>query len=159
MKKLLSSITMLTLASTVALSSVAVAKEATSEKQAKASIQFRKAILQLVRSNMGPLGGMAKGQIPYDAEVMATNGLRIEQLSYMMEDYFATDTRKFDLKTDASDDIWKNSDDFNALALDMADAAKDLQQVAESGEESDFRKAIGAVGATCKACHDKYKVD
>jgi cytochrome c556 len=159
MKKLLSSITMLTLASTVALSSVAVAKEATSEKQAKASIQFRKAILQLVRSNMGPLGGMAKGQIPYDAEVMATNGLRIEQLSYMMEDYFATDTRKFDLKTDASDDIWKNSDDFNALALDMADAAKNLQQVAESGEESDFRKAIGAVGATCKACHDKYKVD
>jgi cytochrome c556 len=159
MKKLLSSITMLTLASTVALSSVAVAKEATSEKQAKASVQFRKAILQLVRSNMGPLGGMAKGQIPYDAEVMATNGLRIEQLSYMMEDYFATDTRKFDLKTDASDDIWKNSDDFNALALDMADAAKDLQQVAESGEESDFRKAIGAVGATCKACHDKYKVD
>jgi cytochrome c556 len=108
---------------------------------------------------MGPLGGMAKGQIPYDAEVMATNGLRIEQLSYMMEDYFATDTRKFDLKTDASDDIWKNSDDFNALALDMADAAKNLQQVAESGEESDFRKAIGAVGATCKACHDKYKVD
>jgi cytochrome c556 len=159
MKKLLSSITMLTLASTIAMSSVAVAKEATSEKQAKASVQFRKAILQLVRSNMGPLGGMAKGQIPYDAEVMATNGLRIEQLSYMMEDYFATDTRKFDLKTDASDDIWKNSDDFNALALDMADAAKDLQQVAESGEESDFRKAIGAVGATCKACHDKYKVD
>ena len=159
MKKLLSSITMLTLASTIAMSSVAVAKEATSEKQAKASVQFRKAILQLVRSNMGPLGGMAKGQIPYDAEVMATNGLRIEQLSYMMEDYFATDTRKFDLKTDASDDIWKNSDDFNALALDMADAAKNLQQVAESGEESDFRKAIGAVGATCKACHDKYKVD
>ncbi|MBF7072535.1 cytochrome c [Glaciecola sp. MH2013] len=155
MKKFLSIASILS----ILFSASIVAKEASSEKQAKANVQFRKAILQLVRSNMGPLGAMAKGQIPYDSEVMMTNGLRIEQLSYMMEDYFATDTRKFELKTDASDDIWENQDDFNSLALDMADAAAKLQKVAEAGDEANYRKAIGSVGATCKACHDKYKTD
>lgn len=155
MRKTLSAIAILA----TLFTGTAISKEASSEKQAKTSAEFRQALLQLVRSNMGPLGGMAKGQIPYDADAMQKYGLRIEQLGMMMPDYFETDTRKFSIKTEAADDIWENMADFNTKAQDMVDAAKSLQSVAAAGDEAKFRAAIGSVGSTCKACHDKYKTD
>jgi cytochrome c556 len=136
-----------------------VAQEAKSEKQANNAVKFRQSIFQLVRSNMGPLGGMAKGQIPFNEQTMEVNGQRIEQLGLMIEDYFALDTTPIDVKTGAKDSIWKNRDDFNSKAMDMVKAAQALQLVAKSKDESNYRKAIGAVGATCKACHDDYKKD
>ncbi|MFT5997247.1 MAG: cytochrome c556, partial [Glaciecola sp.] len=38
-------------------------------------------------------------------------------------------------------------------------AAADLQALVANNQEGDFRKGIGALGATCKACHDDYKKD
>jgi cytochrome c556 len=155
MKKLI----IATLAASVLCAPLAVAQEAKSEKQAKSAVQFRQAIFQLVRSNMGPLGGMAKGQIEYDAATMQVNGQRIEHLAMMIEDYFSLNTTAFDVKTGAKDSIWKSQDDFNSKAMDMVKAAQNLQTVAAAQDEANYRKAIGAVGATCKACHDDYKKD
>ena len=140
-------------------SPLAIAKEASSEKQANTAVQFRKAVLQLVRSNMGALGGMAKGKIEYNADVMNTNAMRIEQLALMMGDYFETDTRKFDVKTDADDAIWEQMEDFNSKIQDMVGAAENLQKIALAKDEANYRKTIGALGSTCKACHDKFKTD
>jgi cytochrome c556 len=155
MKKVL---ILLTLAA-ILNSPLAIAKEASSEKQANTAVQFRQAVLQLVRSNMGPLGGMAKGQIEYDADVINKNAMRIEQLALMMGDYFETDTRKFTVKTDAADTIWEQMGDFSSKTRDMVAAAANLQAVALAKDESNYRKAIGELGSTCKACHDKFKTD
>lgn len=138
---------------------MALAEEAKSERQAANAVQFRQALLQLVRSNLGPLGAMAKGQIPYDTEVMSTNALRLEQLGLMMPDYFKTDTSGFSVDTEALPKIWSNMDDFLDKSNDLTTAAKALQEVAKSGDESQYREAIGKVGATCKGCHDSYKKD
>lgn len=135
------------------------AKEASSEKQANTAVQFRQAVFQLVRSNMGPLGGMAKGEIDYDAEVMRVNAMRIEQLALMMGDYFELDTRKFSVKTEAADIIWEEMGDFKSKRQDLVDAAANLQKVALAKDEANYRSAIGTLGATCKACHDKFKTE
>jgi len=135
------------------------AKEAGSQKQADTVVKFRQSLLQLVRSNMGSLGAMAKGNIPFDTDVMQKNGMRIEQLSLMMPDYFMTDTRGFETKTEAKPEIWDNNEDFAEKMQALTDAAKGLQMAAASGDESSYGKAIGAVGAACKSCHDKYKMD
>ena len=108
---------------------------------------------------MGPLGGMAKGAIPYDAAVMEKNGMRLEQLATMMSDYFVVDTRKFDVDTSAKDKIWQEMGAFDAKAQDLVKAAQALQLAAKAGDEKAYRKAIGGVGATCKSCHDDYKAD
>lgn len=134
-------------------------KAASSEKQANTAITFRKAVLQLVRSNMGPLGGMAKGNIPMDADVIGENAMRIEFLGNMMHDYFATDTSGYTLDTDAKNSIWKNHQDFTAKINDMVTAAANLQELVANNQEGDYRKGIGALGGTCKACHDDYKKD
>lgn len=155
MKKIL-----LTLASAgLIVSSVAYAEPAKSEKQASAAVKYRQALLQLIRSNMGPLGAMAKGHIPFDAQKMQTNGKRIEQLATMMPDYFSTDTSAYKLASDAKPEIWQNQEDFNNKINDLLMAARNLQVVASDGDESKFRAAVGGVGRTCKGCHDEYKVD
>ena len=148
-----------TFIATLITASGAVAQEAKSEKQAANALKFRQSIFQLVRSNMGPLGGMAKGQIPFNESTMETNGKRIEQLGLMIEDYFALDTTGFSLDTGAKNDIWKDREGFNKKAMDMVKAAQALQMIARNKDKASYRKAIGAVGATCKACHDDYKKD
>lgn len=133
--------------------------EAKSEKQAKTAVLFRKSVLQLVRSNMGPLGAMAKGDIPMNADVIGINSKRIEFLSGMMHDYFALNTTAYAVETDAKNSIWKNYKDFSQKIDDMVNAASSLNVLVKADKSDEFRKGIGALGATCKACHDDYKVD
>ena len=49
-----------------------------SEKQASNAVEFRQSIFQLVKSNIGPLGAMAKGKAPIDEAVIAKNAMRME---------------------------------------------------------------------------------
>lgn len=135
------------------------AKEVKSEKQAKNVILFRKSIYQLVRANMGPLGAMAKGRMPYDDKVIEKNATRMAQLAAMIPDYMAADTSKFNDGSDAKAEIWQNMNDFNAKAEDLYVAARALQDLAAEGQTQDYKKAIGRIGATCKACHDDYKAE
>lgn len=133
--------------------------KASSKKQAETVTKYRKSLLQLVRSNMSPLGAMAKGKIPMDADVIALNASRIEFLANMMQDYFATDTTNHSVDTNADDDIWDEYDDFTSKANDLVSAAAKLQELVANKQTKDFRKGIGAIGASCKACHDDYKED
>lgn len=151
-----------TLAGTALLATMtgsAFAAEAVSEKHAEAAVEYRQSLFQLVKSNMGPLGGMAKGAIPYNEEVMMTNAVRLEQLADMMVDYLSVDTRKFDVDTGAKDAIWENFPNVEEKVSALKTAAANLQSVVEAGDESEYRSAIGNVGASCKSCHDDYKKD
>lgn len=130
-----------------------------SEKQASNAIEFRQSIFQLVKSNIGPLGAMAKGKAPIDEAVIAKNAMRMEQLSLMISDYFVADTRGSGVKTHALDKVWENTEDFAQKTKDFTLATQALQTIIENKDTANYRKGIGAVGATCKACHDDYKAD
>ena len=132
---------------------------AKSQKHAEAYTEYRQALFTLLKSNIGPLGGMAKGAIEYDAEVMQTNGMRMEQLATMLSDYLKVDTREFDVETKAKDGLWDNYADVESKIEDLKSATANLQNVAKTGDESAYRNAIGKVGSTCKSCHDDYKAD
>jgi cytochrome c556 len=142
------------------LSTISVfAEPAKSAKQAKDVTQFRQAILKLVKSNVGALGAMTKGSIPFDIETMQTNSLRLGQLSLMLEDYFKTDTSSFDVETAALDKIWRNQADFHDKISALTVAASNLNKVATEGDTNQFKPAIGKVFRSCKGCHDDYKKD
>ena len=142
------------------LSSIAIAQEsAKSARQSSNAIKFRQSVFQLIRSNIGPLGAMAKGQIPYNADVMAKNAERMMQLAAMVPDYMLLDTSKFPIENSASEEVWSNLDDFNKKAQDLYLAAEALKGIAESKNESQYKAAIGKVSRTCKGCHDSYKTD
>ena len=134
-------------------------QEAKSEKQAAAAVQFRQALLQLVRSNVGALGAMARDRIPMDAATIEKNATRIEQLSKMMDDYFAVDTRKFDVETEALPVVWENYSDFQSKISDLESASSELKMAAQKGDSDNYKARIGAVLKTCKGCHDTYKAE
>ncbi|MEP1551658.1 cytochrome c, partial [Paraglaciecola sp.] len=108
---------------------------------------------------VGILGAMNKGAVHFNAEILQTNSKRLEQLSLMIEDYFALDTTKFDVKTEALDDIWKNKADYKEKIDALTAASINLNKVATAGDEGKYKSAIGGIFKTCKGCHDSYKAD
>lgn len=136
-----------------------IAQPVQSEKQANDVIQYRQSLLQLVKSNVGVLGAMAKGKVPIDSAVIEKNAKRIKQLSLMMQDYFEPDTSSFDMKTDALPRIWNEFDQFSNNIKQLSDAATELESAAANKQESLYPERIGAIFKSCKGCHDSYKAD
>ncbi|NMH58838.1 c-type cytochrome [Alteromonas ponticola] len=133
--------------------------EVKSEKEARNAVENRKALFTLMKDNMGPLGAMARGKIPYDEAVLQTNSLRLQQLGDMMYDYLLVDTRKFDVNSHAKPALWENVSDAEEKIDGFKKAANNLGRVVAAGDDSQYRNAIGQVGSACKACHDDYKDD
>jgi len=137
----------------------AAAQPAQSQKHADHALKMRKAVFSLLGSNMGPLGAMAKGKIPVDAEAVEVNATRINQLSHMIADYLATDTSKFELETEALDKIWSQPNKFAKKTKALQDASASLLEVTKKGSEKAIIKAIGEVGQSCGGCHDVFKAE
>lgn len=135
------------------------AEPASSQKQANKAVEWRQAMFQLIASNMGSLGAMAKGKIPVDAAVAEKNATRINQLANMIDDYTSVDTRKFDVKTEALDKVWEDRADFDSKIQALLKASSTLAQTAKSGDANAIKSAIGGIGKSCKGCHDVYKQD
>ena len=47
--------------------------------------------------------------------------------------------------------------DFRALSTAMVDIRATLAEAARSGDQAAIAKAFKDVGASCKACHERYK--
>lgn len=153
-------ITKTTIVCALALSISSVnAETAKSEKHAKKATELRQSVFSLLGSNMGPLGGMAKGKIEFNEEAIKKHSLRINQLSHMIADYTRTDTSSFKTKTEALDKVWQQRAEFEKRIKDLNKSSKNLLKVAETGDQGAIKKAIGGVGKTCGGCHDNFKKD
>ena len=64
-----------------------------------------------------------------------------------------------DVHTKVDPALFENMQDVAQLAGNMGTAANTLAEKAASGDQSEIRVAFGDVGKTCKACHDKYRLD
>jgi cytochrome c556 len=60
-------------------------------------------------------------------------------------------------KTRAKPEIWQKQEDFALKAKDFEDAATDFAAASQSGDLPRINATFGAVGKSCKACHDLYR--
>lgn len=134
----------------------AVAEGPTPAEQAQATADTRQGLFKIVGRYFGPIVGMARGQIPYDAAVVEYNASKINQLAAMSPDLFSKDTSEFDLETGALPGIWDNLDDFKAKANTLIETSAALAAAASEGK-GPAMKAFGKVGGACKGCHDDYR--
>ena len=129
----------------------------TPEQKAQAAVLTRQGLFKLQGFVFGPVGGMLRGA-PFDAAAAQKAGARLQVLGGLIPDLFATDTHTFtNTPTKAREGIWTNKSDFDAKANDLVKAAADLEAAAKSGDEAATKKAAGAVGKTCGACHDQFR--
>lgn len=123
-----------------------------------AAVKARQSHMTLYATNLGVLGGMAQGQIDYDAEaaVAAAGNLvalaGIDQRSYWPE---GTEAGAID-GSRALPAIWEDRAGYDAQVADLL-AASEAMLVAAGTDLDALRGAMGPVGGTCGACHEAYR--
>lgn len=126
------------------------------QERAQAAIDTRQGLLKVVGHYIGPMVGMARGQIDYDADLVSTNAQKMGQLTAMIPDLFKMNTSQSGIASDSLEGIWDNTEDFVSKAEIASQRAFDLAEAAKDGKGA-FMKAFGAAGGACKSCHDDYR--
>jgi len=117
-------------------------------------IDYRKHVMDAVGGHMGALVEISKGQVDHKDHIpVHTAGLAA--LSNIAPDLFGADTKDGD--TDALPKIWAEPDLFKQKLADFKKAANDIDGIVKSGDMKDFGTALGALGKSCKSCHDEFK--
>lgn len=143
-------------AGAVVLAATGIA-QAQGSKEADAAIKYRKSVYTVVYNNFGPLGAMASGKAPFDAKVFQRNAERVAFLATIAPDVFPEVSKTGDTK--AKPEIWANKAEFDKLMKDFQDKSAALATASKSGTLDGVKAAFGAAAGTCKACHDKFKVE
>ena len=119
------------------------------------AIKYRQSALTLMATHNGRVAAMANGRVPFDAKLAAENAALVETLSKLPWAAFGPGTDKGE--TRALPVIWTEQDKWQqAIARLQTDAAA-LNAAAKTGDLDAIKKASGALGQSCKACHDNFR--
>lgn len=124
-------------------------------RNADAAIKYRQSAMYLQNNHMGRLFAMANGQVPFDAKVAAE---QIEIVATLNRLQFAAFIEGSDKgNTRAKPEIWAEKDKFSAAIAKSQDDVAKLAAAGKTGNLDQIKTAAGAVGQSCKACHDAYQ--
>ncbi len=70
-----------------------------------------------------------------------------------------TDKAVNGVETRVKPELFTSPDEVGQVARDFISAANNLAEVAASGNEAEVKQAFGALGESCKACHQKFRQD
>lgn len=63
------------------------------------------------------------------------------------------------IKTDALATVWEKPEEFEAAIAKFKAAATGMKMAADSGDVSAIKAAVQPLGASCKNCHDNFRLD
>ncbi len=122
-------------------------------------IKARQSEMQLKSFNAGPLFGMAKGKIEYNAELaamLANNLLLQTQLDMGRAWAEGTDNVAYEGKTAALPEAWSTYPEIAEKGEAYVKAVTELAPVAGNGLAA-LKSKISALGKGCKGCHDDFR--
>ncbi|MEZ5849873.1 MAG: cytochrome c [Hyphomicrobiaceae bacterium] len=134
----------------------AVAVAASAAVAAGDAIAKRKAYMKSVGGAAKQSGQMIKGEQPYDAKAAAANMTKIAAGWADFAKQFPKGTETGG-ETTASPKIWSNMKEFDDKGKALAAAAEKAVGEAAKGKDA-FAAAFKNVGATCKGCHETYRI-
>ncbi len=124
-----------------------------------AAVKARQAQMDLYAFNLGLLGGMAKGDIAYDADAASKAAGNLAALTRLDGSRVwpkGSDNGALGDKTRALPAIWAEGSDIGAKAMALQEAAATMETAAGGGLDS-LKGAMGALGGACGACHKAYR--
>lgn len=119
-------------------------------------IATRKGLMQNVGAAAKASGAMVRGKAPYDA-VKAELAMRSVNASLIAVAHYFPPDSKTGGKTTASPKIWSDLQGFVKLRNELVAASAAAVQAAKQGPDA-FKAAFGKAAATCKKCHQAYRV-
>ncbi|MBD1582720.1 cytochrome c [Pseudoalteromonas sp. S16_S37] len=119
------------------------------------AIEYRKAAFQLIRYQIGDMGDMLKGKVPFDAKRFEQRANNAAQLSTIPWEAFIAGSDKGD--TDALPAVWSDRETFDKKAQMFAQYAQELAVAARSGDKAVIGPAFQNWAKGCKDCHKSFK--
>ena len=139
---------------------LSVAATASAQVKPEDQIKFRQAGYSFMSWNMGKIKANVEGEFNAQQVQAAANAIAGIAGSGMGALYGpGTEKDIGDIKTRVKPEFFQNMPDVGKLATDFNNAAANLAKVAATGDKAAVQKAFGETGATCKACHDKYRME
>lgn len=119
-------------------------------------LEVRKGLMLAVKMQAGPLLGYAQGKadLPADAAARAESLAALAKLSPMGWMKGGENIKDSETKPEAFTSP-KFQEGWTAFTTETAK----LAEVAKAGDASAIKAQAGAVGKTCKGCHDDFKKD
>lgn len=127
--------------------------------QGDSAIAARKGFMQVVVWEAGPLFGMARGDIPYDADAASAHAAKLQTIvRYPWPELFLSGTSNADRgdKTRALPSIWEDRAKFEASFDELRSAADALVPEAGKGH-AELGAAVQAIGRSCGNCHEAFR--
>ena len=138
----------------------AISDESHDEKALAAAVKARQSQMTLYAFNIGLLGGMAKGEIDYDAEAASAAANNLAALSKTDQSrMWPKGSDNESLGSDATEAlpaIWAADSDIGDKAMALTTAADAMADAAGNGLDA-LRGAIGPLGKSCGGCHEDYR--
>ncbi|WP_462156919.1 c-type cytochrome [Pseudoalteromonas sp. GB56] len=119
------------------------------------AIDYRQSAFSLIRVQIGDMGDMLKGKIPFDAERFQQRANNAAALSQMPWEAFVAGSDKGE--TDALPAIWEDRATFDAKADAFAKYAQELAVAAQTGDKEQIVPAFQNWAKGCKDCHKSFK--
>lgn len=123
------------------------------------AIKARQSYYQVVSFNAGPLFGMAKGKVAYDAkkaQEFANNLLALTSMKNSAMWPKGSDNVAKKGKTRALPAIWDTYPKVVEASKAFGAAVKQLASVAGNGADA-LKPAVGALGKSCGGCHKPFR--
>ena len=115
-------------------------------------VKERMEAMKDVGAVMKELGAMVKGEVDFDAALVAKRDRDLKSRAARIPALFPANS--IHGPSEALPQIWHNFEAFSQIAADLESAALALSGVTQS---SALPAALGAAGKTCKACHADYR--
>ena len=143
---------------TLTLIASLVAGAAFADEASDRAIKARQSMMQLYAFNLGALGAMAKGNVPYDAETASAHAANLVSLSTLSHSGLWPQGSDIgsSSNTAALPEIWSMYPDIATKSKGLVDAAAAMNAAA-GVDLASLQGAMGAVGGSCGACHKVYR--
>ena len=120
------------------------------------AIKYRQAVMFLIGQHVGRMAAVVKGKQPYNREDFLQNAALVETLSKLPWDAFLVPgSDKGDTKMRS--EALRDQDKFRQSAQNMEIEVAKLVSAARSGDFNVIKAQFGAVGKSCKECHEQFR--
>lgn len=143
------------LAAAVTVALGGFASQALAQVKPEVLVKQRQAAMTLQAKYLGPIGGMLKGNIPYNADIVARNATFLENLSRMPWDGFDPITKGE--KSKAKPAVFADTAKFKAAGEALEEATSKLGAAARAKDEAGVKATFGPVAKACGNCHDNFR--
>jgi cytochrome c556 len=118
-------------------------------------VKQRQAAMVLIGKYWGPMGGMAQGKVPFNADTVKRNTGYLQALSAMPWDGFNASTK--DVKTRALPAVFSDTAKFKEAQDRFTGEVSKLATTVAGGDEAAIKSQLATVGKTCGGCHESFR--